>query len=377
MDFEWTEEQQTWRATVIRFAQRELNEAVVEDDFSWENWRRCADFGLQGLPMPEEYGGAGADILTTVLAMEGLGYGCRDNGLIFALNAQLWGVQFPILAFGSQDQKRRYLPRLCSGDAVGAHAISEPNAGSDVFSLRTRAHKHGDHYILEGSKTFVTNAPVADVLLIYATINPDHGLGGITVFLVDRDTPGLRLGSNMEKMGLRTAPMSEAFLDHCEVPTSSRLGPEGGGVQVFNHAMEWERACILASYLGTMERQVEQCIQYAKERRQFGSPIGKFQLVAAKIANMKVRLETARLISYKVAWLLSHGKPAVMEAALAKLYVSESLLQSSLDTLQIHGGYGYMTEFQIEQEVRDAVASRIYSGTSDIQRLVIARSLGL
>jgi len=381
VDLAWTQEQQTWRTTVARFAQQELNDGVIERDreqeFPWENWRRCAAFGLQGLPMPEEYGGAGADILTTMLAMEGLGYGCRDNGLIFALNAQMWSVQLPIQTFGSEEQKRRYLPRLCSGEIIGAHAISEPNAGSDAFSLRTRAHRQGDHYILQGSKTFVTSAPVADVILTYATLNPDDGLGGITVFLIDRDTPGLQIGHNTDKMGLRTSPMGQVFLDQCQVPAAQRLGPEGSGVPIFNHAMEWERACILASYLGTMERQIEDCVRYARERRQFGSPIGKFQLVAAKIADMKVRLETARLILYKVGWLLSQGQPATMEAAIAKLYLSECLLQSSLDALQIHGGYGYTTEFQIEREVRDAVAARIYSGTSDIQRLIIARSLGL
>ncbi len=381
MDLTWTQEQQTWRTTVARFAQRELNDGVIERDreqeFPWENWRRCATFGLQGLPLPEEYGGAEADVLTTMLAMEGLGYGCRDNGLIFALNAQMWSVQLPIQTFGSAEQKRRYLPRLCSGEIIGAHAISEPHAGSDAFSLRTRAHRQGDHYILQGSKTFVTNAPVADVVLTYATLNPDDGLGGITVFLIDHGTPGLQIGHNTDKMGLRTSPMGQVFLDQCQVPAAQRLGPEGSGVPIFNHAMEWERACILASYLGTMERQIEDCVRYARERRQFGSPIGKFQLVAAKIADMKVRLETARLILYKVGWLLSQGQPATMEAAIAKLYLSECLLQSSLDALQIHGGYGYTTEFQIEREVRDAVAARIYSGTSDIQRLIIAHSLGL
>jgi alkylation response protein AidB-like acyl-CoA dehydrogenase len=381
MDFSWSEEQQAMRATVIRFAQQHLNTDIVERDrtqsFSWENWRRCVELGLQGLPIPETYGGAGIDFLTTLFIMEGLGYGCRDNGLLFALSAQHWSVQSPILAFGTEEQKQCYLPRLCRGEIIGAHALSEPNAGSDAFSLCARAHPCEGGYTLEGSKIFVTNSCLADVFLVYATLNPDDGWGGISVFLVDRDTPGLTLGHSLDKMGLRTAPMGEVFLNCCRVPTERRLGAEGGAISIFNHVMERERVGILASYLGTMARQIEECVKYAKQRRQFGSPLGKFQLVASKIADMQVRLETARLILYKVGWLLNQNKGVQSEAAVAKLYLSEGLLQSSLDALQIYGGYGYMTEFQVEREVRDAIAARLYSGTSEMQRLIIARSLGL
>ena len=381
MDFSWTEEQLSFKHEVIKFAQQELNSNLVQRDkngeFSTENWRKCAQLGIQGLPIPEKYGGAGADILTTMLTMEGLGYGCRDNGLIFALNAQMWSVQLPILTFGTETQKEKYLPGLCSGDLIGAHGMTEPDSGSDACSLRTRAERRDNGYVLNGTKVFVTSAPMADLAVVFATLDPAKGIGGIVAFLVEKGTPGFRASGHTEKMGLRTSPMGELILDDCYVPAESRLGPEGAGVTIFNSSMEWERSCILASHIGAMEHQLEICIRYARERRQFGQPIGKFQSVANRIADMKVRLETARLLLYKVAWLKKMDKPAVMEAALAKLYLSECFVQSSLDAVRIHGGYGYTTEFEVERDLRDAVGGTLYSGTSDIQRVIIARWLGL
>jgi hypothetical protein len=309
--------------------------------------------------------------------MEGLGYGCGDNGLIFALNAQLWSVELPILTFGTEEQKQRYLPGLCSGELIGAHGMTEPNSGSDAYSLRTRAEPCTGGYVLNGTKTFVTNAPVADLAVAFATVDPAKGIGGITAFLVEKGMPGFRISRDLDKMGLRTASMAELIFEDCFVPVENRLGPEGSGVSIFSSSMEWERSCILASHIGAMERQLEVCIRYARERRQFNQPIGKFQSIANRIADMKVRLETARLILYQVAWLKKGGKPAVMEAAMAKLYLSECFVQSSLDAIRIHGGYGYMTEFEVERDLRDAIGGTIYSGTSDIQRTVIARWLGL
>lgn len=333
--------------------------------------------GIQGLSVPETYGGTGADILTTMLVMEGLGYGCKDNGLIFAINAQMWSVQHPILTFGTEEQKERYLPKLCAGEWVGAHGMTEPDSGSDAYSLRTRAERQGDRYTLNGRKTFVTNAPIADVFVVFATLDPSKGIGGITAFIIEANTPGLLVEGPLSKMGLRTSPLAEVVLEGCEVPIENRLGPEGAGVSAFNSSMEWERSCILASHVGAMERQLEICVRYARERRQFAKPIGKFQSVANRIADMKVRLETARLLLYKVAWLKKTGKSAVLEAALAKLYLSECFVQSSMDAIRIHGGYGYMTEFEVERDLRDAIGGTLYSGTSDIQRVVIARWLGL
>jgi hypothetical protein len=381
MDFSWTDEQIAFKNEVVKFAQQELNSGLIERDskgeFSKENWQKCARFGIQGLPIPEEYGGANADILTTMLTMEGLGYGCRDNGLIFALNAQMWSVQLPILTFGTDVQKKKYLPRLCNGELIGAHGMTEPDSGSDAYSLRTSAVRRENGYVLNGTKIFVTGAPVADLAVVFATVDPAKGIGGIVAFLVEKGTPGFRVSRHMEKMGLRTSPMGELILDDCYVPAENRLGPEGAGVSIFNSSMEWERSCILASHVGAMQRQLETCIRYARERRQFGQPIGKFQSVANRIADMKVRLETARLLLYKVAWLKKMDKPAVMEAALAKLYLSECFVQSSQDAIRIHGGYGYMTESEVERDLRDAVGGILYSGTSDIQRMIIARWLGL
>ena len=381
MDFSWTEEQLKYKMAVIKFAQKELNKGLIEHDrqgeLPRENWRKCAQFGILGLAVPEEYGGSRTDILTTMLVMEGLGYGCRDNGLIFAMNAQMWSVQHPILTFGTEAQKQKYLPGMCSGELIGAHGMSEPDSGSDAYSLHTKADRINEGYLLNGTKMFVTNAPVADVALIFATVNPAKGMGGVTAFLVDKGTPGFRVSRNIDKMGLRTSPMGELILEDCCVPVESRLGSEGAGSAIFNSSMEWERSCILGSHVGAMEHQLEECVRYARNRRQFGQKIGKFQSVANRIADMKVRLETARLLLYKVAWLKQMGKPAIMEAALAKLYLSECFVQSSLDAVRTYGGYGYMTELEVERDLRDAFGGTLYSGTSDIQRMIIARWLGL
>ena len=381
MDFSWTEEQLELKEAAAAFARGELNEDLIERDkrgeFSLENWRKCADFGLQGLPFPEEYGGAGADILTTILTMEGLGYGCRDNGLIFALNAQMWSVQHPIATFGTEDQKQKFLPGLCQGKLIGAHGMTEPGSGSDAYSLRTRAEKRDGGYVLNGTKMFVTNAPHADLAVVFATTNPDLGQWGVTAFLVEKGTPGFEVSRDMEKMGLRTAPMGELILQDCYIPEENRLGPEGAGASVFSNSMEWERSSILATNVGAMQRQLENCVRYARERQQFGQPIGKFQSVSNRIADMKVRLETAKLILYQVAWLKSTGKSAVLEAAIAKLYLSECFVQSSQDAIRVHGGYGYTTEFEVERDLRDSIGGTLYSGTSDIQRMIIANWLGL
>lgn len=381
MDFSWSEDQIAFKQAVVEFAQRELKADLIELDkqgqLARDNWQKCAEFGILGLPFPEAYGGANEDIMTTMLTMEGLGYGCKDNGLIFGMNAQMWSVQMPIFLFGTEEQKQKYLPHLISGEMIGAHGMSEPDSGSDAYSLRARAEKVDGGYVLNGSKMFVTNAPVSDMSLAFANVNPKRGMWGVTAFIIENGTPGYSISRDIEKMGLRTSPMGELIFQDCFVPEENRLGPEGIGARIFHSSMEWERACILASHVGAMERQLEESIRYANDRQQFGQSIGKFQSVANRIVEMKVRLETSRLILYKVAWLKKQGKPATMEAALAKLYLSESFVQSGLDALRIHGGYGYMTEFEVERDLRDAIGGTIYSGTSDIQRNIIANLLGL
>ncbi|MDP2853974.1 MAG: acyl-CoA dehydrogenase family protein [Smithellaceae bacterium] len=381
MDFSWDEKQLALKDSVIRFAQKELNDEVIEKDrtgaFPRDEWKKCADFGIQGFPFPEQYGGINADILTSMLVMEGLGYACKDSGLIFGINAQMWSVQMPIFRFGTDEQKEQYLTKLCRGEFIGAHGMTEPESGSDAFSLSTTAERCGDHYVLNGTKTLVTNGPVSDVFIVFATVDKRKRFMGVTGFIIEKDFPGFGVSKDIEKMGLRTSPMSELILNDCMVPVENRLGKEGNGAAIFNDSMEWERCCILASYLGGMERQILTCIKHAKTRRQFNQPIGNFQSVANKIVDMKVRMETARLMLYKVAWLKKSQGQAGMDAALAKLYMSESWVKSCLDAIQIHGGYGYTTEYELERDLRDSVSGTLYSGTSEIQRNIIARYLGL
>jgi L-prolyl-PCP dehydrogenase len=372
--------QELYRAAVA-FARSSLQGDMIDLDraelFNAEGWTRCAQFGLFGMPVPEEYGGLGLGISEVIAVMEGLGYASNDQGLLFSINAHLWTNTIPILEYGTEEQKRKYLPDLSKGQLIGANAATEPEAGSDIFAMRTRAERRGDRYILNGAKTFVTNAPIANLIVAYATLDPALGPMGITAFLVERNTPGVTIGNSLQKMGLRTSPMAEVFFDNCEVPVERRLGREGRGVAVFESAMEWERGCILANCLGVMRRQLEQCICYAQTRKQFGKPIGKYQAVASRIVDMKLRLDTCQPLVYRIGALKQQGKPAELEAAMAKLYVSECYVKSCLDAIQIHGGYGYMTESGIERELRDAVGSTLYSGTSEIQRNIIAKCLGL
>ena len=376
-----TEEPEQLRESAVAFARAALAHDVVAADasetFNHDAWRRCADFGVLAMPVPKEYGGLGLGLTSLLAVMEGLGYGTRDQGLLFSLNAHLWTNSIPILIYGTGAQRERYLPGLCDGTRIGANAASEPGAGSDIFAMRTRAVRDGDSYVLNGTKMFVTNAPVADLFVAYATIDPALGVTGITAFIIERETPGLTISRRLHKMGLRTSPMAEVIFEDCRIPLTQRLGREGRGVEVFECSMEWERGCILASCLGVMQRQLEECIRHARDRVQFGRPIGKNQSVANRIVDMKVRLETSRSLVRRIGELKDRNQPAMLEAAMAKLHVSQSFLQSSLDAVQIFGGYGYMSEQQIERDVRDAVGSSLYSGTSEIQRNIIARALGL
>ena len=381
MDFSLSAEQRELREAAVAFARRELDQDLAKreaaGEFSPEAWRACAKFGVQGMPVPPEFGGGGADVLSTVLVMEGLGYGCHDNGLIFSLNAQMWSLEMPLVKFGSPTQRQAYLPGLVSGDLIGVHAMTEPDSGSDAFNMRTRVEQRGDSYVLNGTKLYITNAPIADVVLVFASHPGRTPVAGVSAFLVDKGAPGFTVSRGLGKMGLRTSPMGEVVLTDCVVPAEKRLGPEGAGMAIFNSSMGWERSCILASAVGAMQRQLESCVDYGRTRKQFGRPIGKFQAVAGKIADMYLRVEAARLLVYRAAWLAQQGKPAVAEAAAAKLFASEAWVASSLDAIQIHGAYGYTTDAGVERDLRDAVASRIYSGTSEIQRVILAGMLGL
>ncbi|MEX2375139.1 MAG: acyl-CoA dehydrogenase family protein [Dehalococcoidia bacterium] len=381
MNLTWTDEQRALQETVEDFAIGRLNEdlhqRLASGSFPRALWKECADFGILGLPIPERYGGQDRGVIATVLAMEALGKGCRDQGLLFSMHAHMWSVVMPILAFGTEDQRERYVAALCDGRLIGAHGMSEPDSGSDAFSMRTRADRVEGGYRLNGTKTFVTNAPVADMFVVFATVDRSKGMWGVTAFLIDKGTSGLSVSEPFKKMGLRTSPMAEIVLEDCVVRDDAVLGKPGQGAAIFNHSMAWERSCILASQVGAMEHQLDVCLRYAKERKQFGKPIGDFQLVAARIADMKVRLDTSRLLLYRAAWAMAEDDGAEMASAVAKLYISEAALASALDAIRTHGGYGYMEEFEVERDLRDFLGGTMYSGTSDIQRLLVARHLGL
>ncbi len=381
MDFSLTEDQLTFKASATDFAKRELNKGVRErersGEFNQDGWDKCAAFGIHGLPVPEQFGGLGMDILTCVATMESLGYGCRDSGLLFAINSHIWTCEAPILKFGTEAQKNKFLPSLCSGVLKGGHAMTEPDSGSDVFSMKCRADKKGDRYILNGTKMFITNAPIADILLVFAITDSKKGFGGISAFIVEKGFPGFSVGKPLEMMGLRTSPIGEVILQDCEVPEENMLGKVGGGAAIFNSEMEWERSCLFATHVGAMEKDLEECIKYVNDRRQYGKPLGKHQAIAHKIAEMRVRIDLARMAIYKVAWLKSEGKRAPLESAVAKLFVSESYVQNCMEALQIHGAYGYSSEMDFEKNLRDSLATKIYSGTNEIQKNMIASLLGL
>lgn len=381
MDFSWTKEQQELRDTAQTFAAGRLNDRVGERDrageFSRQAWDACAGFGLQGIAIPETYGGMGLRPCDIVAVLEGIGRGCRDNGLVFSVNAHIWACEIPVLHFGNDEQKQEFLPRLCSGELIGANAMTEPDTGSDVYSLRTTARKEKDYYVLDGSKTFVTNAPLADVFVAYARTREVKGFAGISCFLIEKGTQGMTVGKEIEKMGLRTSPMAEVFFSDCKVPGKNLIGKENAGAMVFGDSMEYERLFILSNCLGVMDYLLDSCTRHAKVRKPGDRPIGKYQSVAGKIVDMKLRLETSRLLLHKAAWIKEQGRSAALESAMAKAFVSESYVHNCRDAIQLYGGYGYMVEYELERELRDALASTLYSGTSEVQKNIIAGMMGL
>ncbi len=379
MDFSFSEEQQQLRQGAQKFG-ASLNEGLAQRytdaEFSRDLWDRCGQFGLQGMVVPAAYGGGEHDPLDMVAILEGLGLGCRDNGLIFSIGAHLWACEIPLQLFGTEEQKQKHLTRLCSGEAIGANAMTEPDSGSDAYSLRSTAVEDGDHYVLNGTKTFVTNAPVADLFITYARTG-GSGFAGITGFVVERDTPGLFVGPKFDKMGLRTSLMSEVAFEDCRVPGDAVIGRVGSGSFVFNHSMEWERLMIMASALGSMEHWLDRCTTYVKERKVGDTPISKHQAVAHRLVDMELHLEAARAALYRAAWIKGEKGAAMRESAMAKVTASEAYVSNCRAALQLHGAYGYMAEYELERELRDATASTLYSGTSEVQRNIIAALKGL
>lgn len=382
MDFSLSDEQRLLRDQISRFAVSELNGKAgndgAEHGFPHAKWRQCGEMRLQGLPVPDELGGAGLDPLSTAIALEALGNGCRDGGLVFSICAHLLACVVPVWKHGTAAQHERYLSRLCNGELIAVNGMTEPGSGSDAFSMQTRAVPQGDGFVINGSKTFSSNGPVADVAVVYASTDPDKGYhGGITAFLIEKGTPGFRSGQQFEKMGLHNCPIGELVFEDVFVPADSVIGHVGNGAAIFSESMDWERACLVAAHVGTIQWLLDQATEYARTRKQGGQTISKFQAVSHRLVDIKVRLEAGRLLTYQAAAGLTRPRTASMNASIAKLFVSESLLTSAIDALRVFGGYGLMTEYGIESIVRDGVAGTIYSGTSDIQRNIIARWLGL
>jgi len=381
MDYDFTEEQLEIRKTIISFARRELNDGITERDragvFPRDLWKKCAEMRILATPFPESLGGDGFDFTTAVLVFQALGYACKDSGLVHSLLTQvICGILIHL--FASQEQAACLLPDLASGKLIYAQAITEPGSGSDAFAMRTSAVKKGDGYILNGTKTMISNGPVADRVLVFAVTDPTKKtLGGFSCFLVSAGDAGFSQGKPIEKMGLRTLMNGELSFTDCYVPSSALIGRLGQGAILFGEAMEWERTLIPASLLGELERVQEECVRYAQDRIAYDQRIGSFQAISHKIATMKMNLELGRLALYHAASLKNRRKRATLETSIAKLFISEGLKQACLDAVQIRGGYGYMAEYEVERELRDSIASTIYSGTSEIQANIIARLAGL
>lgn len=376
----WTEDQRRLREGLAPLLAK-LSDGHIQRDadaaFPRAQWDLLRATGILGLPFEQRWGGLGQDLLTTMYVLEGLGLGCRDAGLNFSVCSHLVSTGVPLQRFGSEELKARYLPALCSGDLIGAHAISEPDSGSDALAMRTRAERDGDDFVLTGSKAFVSNGPVADVITVYARTSDRPGPLSVTAFLVDRTTPGLTVGRPVAKMGLRTSPLCELYFDECRIPATQVVGRRGGGFLVMDHVMRWEILCSFVINAGEMRDRVERCAQYARTRTQFGQPIGSYQAVSHKIVDMEIGVESARHWLYSAAAKLAAGENVTRDIAIAKLVTSEANVASALAAVQIFAGNGYMAEYGIEKELRNSVAGTIYSGTSEIQRNRIASTLGL
>lgn len=381
MDFSWSADEVALYDAVLGFTRNRLGPMLRQRTdpkaFPRDAWRLCAAQGLLGMSVPTRHGGLGLGHLATARLMEAFGNGCPDTGLVFSAAAHLFAGAMAIADHGSDDLCGRVLPPLCSGDWVAANAITEAEAGSDVFALQTTATLQRDVVVLDGIKSYVTNGPVADVFVVYATQNPKHRHMGVVAMVVPADTPGIRRGAAFDKIGLDTSPICSVHFDGCEVPASNMLGAPGQGAAVFTASMMWERSCLFAAYLGVMERQLDDVVEHAKARRQFRKSIGKFQAVSHRIAQMKVRLESARMLLYRACWLRDRGEASAADVAMSKLAVSEAAVASSLDAIQVFGGIGCVRAAGVESALRDAVPARIFSGTSEIQLDLIARELGL
>ncbi len=365
-----------WAAQEI--ARHDRVDADLRSAFAADDWKRCAERGIHGVMVPTALGGSGADLATTLLTLEGLGQGCRDNGLAFAIGSQILSTQETIVRFGSDEQQREWIPPLIAGEVLGAFAMTEPGSGSDAYSLATTAERLSDgSYVLNGHKAYLTLGSRCAFVIVFASTKPGAGAWGLSTFLVPTDLDGVERLENRDKMGMRTTPFGDITLTDVVVPGTALIGREGAGASIFNAVLQVERSFVFATQIGAMERQLDASIAYAREREQGGVPIGNHQAVSHRIADMKQRHETARLMLYRAAMAFVTGRDLAMSAALAKLTASEAGLDAALSASMVHGAKGYVSEFEVERDLRDAIGGLVYSGTSDIQRNIIARLLGL
>lgn len=378
MKLELTEQQRALQEMIRTFAAREIAPHTAEwdraDHFPLDVFRKLGSLGVLGLPIPEAYGGGGASMGDYATVVEELAK--ADPGLSCAYSVHVSAHTRSVFEFGTDEQKQKYLPRLCSGELIGAFALTEPCCGSDASALRTKAVEDGDHFVLNGSKQWITNAQSAGLFLLFARTNQaEPGAKGVTAFLIEAGTPGLTLGRKTHKMGMRTSETYDLVLTDCRVPRSAVLGRVNEGFAVAMKTLESGRVGIAAQAVGIAQAALEMAKKFANEREAFGKPINRFQGIQWKIADMTTRIHAARMLTYRAAWLKDQGQPMNQEGAMAKLYASRIAREATNESLQIHGGYGYTDEFGIERLYRDAKVTEIYEGTSEIQKIVISRAL--
>mgnify|MGYP001140504800 CR=1 FL=1 len=376
MDFALSEEHKMLQTTVRDFASDKLAQVADELDrkqeFAWDNFKMMAEMGLLGLGITLEYGGSGGDELSIALAMEEIARACASTADI--LDAHLCLCAAPVYRYGTEEQKKKYLPALVKGEKVGAHAITESEAGSDVSRVRMTAVKDGDSYILNGTKIFITNGDVCDILLVFANI-PELGGRGMTAFIVEAGTPGYSKGKKYDKLGMRAATNADQVFEDCRIPVANRLGDEGRGMRIFLDTIDHGRIGIAAQALGIARAALERATEYAKQRQQFGAPIASFQAIGWRLADVFTELEAARLLLYQAAWLADQGQPFRTQAAMAKLCATELAMRATTLGIQVFGGYGYMMDSPMQRYFRDAKLTEIYEGTSEVQRMIISGAL--
>ncbi|WP_211210226.1 acyl-CoA dehydrogenase family protein [Actinopolyspora halophila] len=382
VEFGWTAEQERRYRELLEASQQRYHTAdfdgVADHGGSLRgHWPGLAELGVLGLAVPGRHGGQGHGALDTARMFEAFGCGWPDTGVVFAVGAHQFACAVPLARFGGEALRERWLPGMCSGELIAGNAMTEQEAGSDVSGLSVTAHRVTGGYLLDGTKSFVSNGPVADVLVVYATTDPEAGYLGQTAFLVETTTDGVEAGGAFAKMGLESVPAGTVTFRECFVPDANVLGHVGGGAAIFQHSMGWERSCLFAGYLGLLDRIVDDVRARVTSRKQFGESLSRFQAVAHRVADMKLRAESARLLLYRACWEIDRNGSAPLDIALSKLAVSESVVASALDAVRLFGAEGYRVEPGIERVLRDSVPSLLFSGTSEIQKNVIARELGL